>query len=149
MQKSAVFGEEHSRRFAPSILIISKQMSESNANDTEKNKIPEDEVDKKKIYATEKKIFVDWIKAVCGRYIAADSCLEKSLDEVKLLADQYITAGSVSNLKSLFEELSDAEGHRTIHFAVSRNHIDTVNWILDNDPDCVSGLEWVLMGRLT
>lgn len=68
---------------------------------------------------------------------------------MKALADQYIAAGSVSNLKSLFEELSDAEGHRTIHFAVSRNHMDTVNWILDNDPECVRDVEWVLMGRLT
>ena len=66
-QKSPRFWEEHSRRFAPSLLIISIEMSESNVKDTEKNQIPEDDVDKKKIYATEKKIFVDWIKAVCGK----------------------------------------------------------------------------------
>ena len=46
-------------------------MSEANVNDTERSKIPEDEVDKKKIYATEKKVFVDWIKAVCGTCVAA------------------------------------------------------------------------------
>lgn len=46
-------------------------MSESSVNDTEKNQIPEEDVDKKKIYATEKKIFVDWIKAVCGKCAVA------------------------------------------------------------------------------
>ena len=71
LQKSPLFWEEHSRRFAPSLLIISIEMSESSVNDTEKNQIPEEDVDKKKIYATEKKIFVDWIKAVCGKCAVA------------------------------------------------------------------------------
>lgn len=68
---------------------------------------------------------------------------------MKALADKYIAAGSVSSLKSLFEELSDAEGHKTIHFAVSRNHLDTVNWILDNDSECVRGCHRVVTYRST
>lgn len=69
--------------------------------------------------------------------------IEKSLDEVKALAQQYLDNGSVSDLNSLFREFIDGDGHVAIHFAASRNHIDTATWILENDPGCVFNLfDW-------
>ena len=45
----------------------SVEMSEHSVNVANEYENQEEEVDKKKIYAVEKKVFVDWIKAVCGR----------------------------------------------------------------------------------
>lgn len=45
----------------------SAEMSEHSVNLANEHENQEEEVDKKKIYAVEKKVFVDWIKAVCGR----------------------------------------------------------------------------------
>lgn len=45
--------------------------------------------------------------------------------------------GKVSSLKALIAELSDGEGHKSIHFAVSRNHLDTTTWFLEEDPESV------------
>ena len=45
--------------------------------------------------------------------------------------------GIVSSFDSLFREFIDGEGHTAIHFAASRNAIDTVKWILEKDPGCV------------
>lgn len=56
---------------------------------------------------------------------------------MKKLADSLISEGKVSSLKSLLCELSDGEGHKAIHFAVSRDRLDTVKWILDIDPESV------------
>ena len=69
--------------------------------------------------------------------------VEKSLDEVKALAQQYLDNGSVTDLNSLLREFIDRDGHVAIHFAASRNHIDTATWILENDPGCVFNLfDW-------
>ena len=54
--------------------------------------------------------------------------------------------GKVSSLKALIAELSDGEGHKSIHFAVSRNHLDTTTWFLDEDPESV-GLRPLLSVR--
>lgn len=64
--------------------------------------------------------------------------IEKSCEEVKTLAQTLVSEGKVSSLTSLMIELSDGEGHKAIHFAVSRNHLDTVKWILEIDPGSVS-----------
>lgn len=63
--------------------------------------------------------------------------IEKSCEEVKQLGETLVREGKVSSLLSLLNELSDGEGHKAIHFAVSRNHLDTVKWILEIDPECV------------
>ena len=66
--------------------------------------------------------------------------VEQSCEEVKKLGETLVSEGKVSSLSSLMKELSDGEGHKAIHFAVSRNHLDTVKWILEIDPESVSPL---------
>lgn len=66
-----------------------------------------------------------------------DFYIEKQLDEVKTLANRYLEDGNISDLNSLFREFIDGDGHAAIHFAASRNRIDTAKWILDIDPGCV------------
>ena len=63
--------------------------------------------------------------------------IEKSCEVVRQLGETLVREGKVSSLLSLMRELSDGEGHKAIHFAVSRNHLDTVKWILEIDPESV------------
>ena len=70
-------------------------------------------------------------------FVILVSNIEKQLDDVKALAQRYLDSGSVTSLDSLFREFVDGEGHTAIHFAASRNHIDTAKWILEEDPECV------------
>ena len=68
------------------------------------------------------------------------SCVEQPYQNVRTLAEQYVAEGKVSSMKALIAELSDGEGHKSIHFAVSRNHLDTTTWFLDEDPESVRSL---------
>ena len=95
-------------------------------------------MDKKKIYQDEKKWFLEWLKTICGTISHFISDLvEKPFEDVRVLADRLVKEGNVSSINALISELSDGDGHKAIHFAVSRNHLDTTKWILDEDSSSV------------
>ena len=64
--------------------------------------------------------------------------IEKSFEEVRDLAEQLVAEDKISSIHSLISEVCDGSGHKTIHFAVSRNQLETTQWILEIDPTCVS-----------
>lgn len=88
-----------------------------------------------------------WYDNSLGCYV------EKTLEDVQALANRLLESGGVTSLNSLFREFVDGDGHVAIHFAASRNHIDTAQWILEQDPGCVYSLviisirltSWIIM----
>ena len=63
--------------------------------------------------------------------------VEKPFEEVRDLAEQLVAEDKISSIHSLISEVCDGSGHKTIHFAVSRNQLETTQWILEIDPTCV------------
>ena len=74
--------------------------------------------------------------------VARCQSIEKSFEEVRDLAEQLVVEDKISSLHSLISEVCDGSGHKTIHFAVSRNQLETTQWILEIDPTCVSHRNW-------
>ena len=77
------------------------------------------------------------LSVVCIAFVSQCDTIEKNTEEVIALAQRYLDNGSVSSFDSLFREFIDGEGHTAIHFAASRNALDTAKWILEKDPGCV------------
>ena len=71
--------------------------------------------------------------------------VEKPFEEVRDLAEQFVAEGKISSIHSLISEVCDGSRHKTIHFAVSRNQLETTQWILEIDPSCVG--YWSLKQR--
>ena len=81
---------------------------------------------------------MEWLKTICGMINnSISNRIERPFEEVRILADKLVAEEKVSSHHTLISELCDGDGHKAIHFAVSRNHLDTSKWILEEDPSSV------------